>query len=120
MAVLIDARELKRKLAGTGPDASVNCAIVSDGHEAHIAVDKVRAPQKLLAELTKELDADGFHTVKKYFGTAFADAYPGVLMLTLNKPAPSGIRRLLRLALRGSGYRQVKMTGTDDDGDSDA
>jgi hypothetical protein len=103
----IDFRQLKFALAASDEENPVNCVVARfcDG-SVRIAVDR-RQPSRLLAR-----SLEGPPPARYFYGTAYADDFPGTLCLTLDRTAPWMAGRL-RVALRGSGYGKVEIMRAD-------
>ena len=109
----IDFRQLKATLMASGQESPVNCVVASFGDgSVRFAVDR-RRPGKVLAR-----DLEGPAPARYFYGTAYYDSFPGAIFLSLTR-APPWLAGRLRIALRGSGFRQVEISRADGEEEGD-
>jgi hypothetical protein len=109
----IDFRQLKYTLSASDRENPANCAVAKFGDgSVRFVVDR-RKQGKALA---RGLAAEG--SARYFYGTAYYDAFPGTLFLTLDR-APGWLAGKLRLALRGSGFGKVEISRADGEVEAD-
>lgn len=109
-----DTARIKKVLHGASKNRAANCAVaVLVAPTAVVTAHRTTSAKKLSVDLKTAAQDAGAQVRTICFGQVHGDRFPGGAVFELNK-SPSHLKQKLRLALRGSGYGKVEMSGAED------